>query len=125
MMRGLERRLKKLESAVPSLPSADFCHMLGLKWFAVAYYLGHPSPNEKPFEAFARALGYTDETELNTALKDRYRFVSKRFSAAEDELEKKFGIHQDVDGLTFEQLLKLEVDELAFEQALKRMEAGL
>jgi hypothetical protein len=34
----------------------------------VAYYEGKPSPDEKPFDAFARALGYADQSELKRVL---------------------------------------------------------
>jgi hypothetical protein len=69
-MRGLERRIRKLESLLPPLLSDDVSWMFGVLWFAVAYYLGNPSPDEKPFAAFARALGYADRSELESVMED-------------------------------------------------------
>jgi hypothetical protein len=73
MMQGLDRRLRKLESVLPPLLTPSESWIAGLLWFAVAYYLGNPSPGEKPFAAYARALGYADESELKSAMgaKDR------------------------------------------------------
>jgi hypothetical protein len=72
-MRGLERRIRKLESVLPPLLTDDVSWMFGVLGFAAAYHLGNPSPDEKPIAAFARALGYADQSELENAMKDCYR----------------------------------------------------
>lgn len=64
----------------------------GLLWFAIAFYLGNLARNEKPFAAFARALGYTNESELNAALEKNHRDLSSRLNSAEDRVYAKFGI---------------------------------
>jgi hypothetical protein len=74
-MRGLERRIRKLESGLPPLLTDDVSWMYGLLWLAVAHHLGNPSPDEKPFAAFARGLGYADQSELENAMEDRYRHL--------------------------------------------------
>jgi hypothetical protein len=121
MMRGFEKRLQKLESTLmDQLDDKDLSPMLGFMWFAVTYYLGKPSPGEKVIVAYARALGYANESELNHAiaidqrgLRERGRQgVKQRNSSAEEELWKKFGITRTSDA------------EKRFE-AFKRMEAGL
>jgi hypothetical protein len=68
MTRGLDRRLRKLESVLPPLLTPNVSWIAGLLWFAVAYYFGNPSPGEKPFAAYARALGYANESELKSAM---------------------------------------------------------
>lgn len=67
-MRGLKRRIRRLESVLPPLLTPDVSWMFGVLWFAVAHYLGNPSPDEKPFAALARALGYADQSELENAM---------------------------------------------------------
>lgn len=81
-MRGLERRIRRLESVLPPLLTPDVSWMFGVLWFAVAHYLGNPSPDEKPFAAFARALGYADQSELENAMEDRYRDLADSISRA-------------------------------------------
>ena len=54
MTRDLGRRVRKLESVLPPLLTDNVSWMFGLLWFAVAYYLGNPSPDDKPSAAFAR-----------------------------------------------------------------------
>jgi hypothetical protein len=81
--------------------------------FAVAYYLGNPSRDEEPLAAFARALGYADESQLNAALDDSVVrnipwLVRDKFLLAQGKLYEKFGANE-------ENLL----------EALERMEAGL
>jgi hypothetical protein len=68
MMHGLDRRLRKLESVLPPLLTPNVSWTVGLLRFAVAYYLGNPAPGEKPFAAYARALGYANELELKSAI---------------------------------------------------------
>jgi hypothetical protein len=81
-MRGLERRIRRLESVLPPLLTDDVSWMYGVLWFAVAHYLGNPSPDEKPFAAFARALGYADQSELENAMEDRYRHLADMLRSA-------------------------------------------
>ena len=54
------RRVRKLKFVLPPLLTGNVSWMFGLLWFAIAYYLGNPSPDDKPFAAFARALGYAN-----------------------------------------------------------------
>ena len=123
MMRGLQKRLQKLESTLrDELDDNDFSPLLGFMWFAVVYYLGHPSRSEKPMVAYARALGYANVSELNQAialdqrgLRQRGRLgVRQRDSSARDELWKKFGILNSRTGDPENRL-----------EAFERMEAGL
>jgi hypothetical protein len=118
MMRDLEKRLRKLESRLPPLPDAHVCQMEGIQWFALAYYLGNPSRDEEPFAAFARALGYANESQLNSALDDNavpsWR-VRDRFYLAWGKLFAKFDVDCDVRSFDPNKLL----------EALERMEAGL
>jgi len=91
-MRGLERRIRRLESVLPPLLTPDVSWMFGVTWFAVAHYLGNPSPDEKPFAAFARALGYADQSELENAMEARYRDLA-------DKIRSALGPNQDPDPL--------------------------
>jgi hypothetical protein len=75
-MRGLETRIRKLESVLPPLLTPDVSWMFGMLWFAVAHYEGKPSPNEKPFDAFARALGYADQSELKRVMEAPNRYLA-------------------------------------------------
>jgi hypothetical protein len=52
----------------------------GLLWFAVAYYLGNPAPGEKPLAAYARALGYANESELKSAMGAKDRELALRLA---------------------------------------------
>jgi hypothetical protein len=61
-IRQLERRLRKVESALRCEPDEYADYSWALVWFAIAYYLGNPSRDEKPYAAFARALGYASES---------------------------------------------------------------
>jgi hypothetical protein len=119
MMQGLDRRLRKLESVLPPLLTPDESWIAGLLWFAVAYYLGNPSPDEKPFAAFARALGYANESELNAVIEKNHRDLSNRLRSAEDRALAKFGI--------FVSSLDERDDacKARFWENLKRMYAGL
>jgi hypothetical protein len=118
MTRDLGRRIRKLESSLPPLLTDDVSRMAGLLWFAIAHYLGDPSPDERPFAAYARALGYADESELNRALAFKYREVWNRVSSAEHKVCTKFGI--DVPSLEYS-----DSDGAKLCSALDRMKAGL
>jgi hypothetical protein len=60
MTRNLQRRLQKLESQVPRQPTGQerivqYCQNF-LMW-AVAYYLGNPTPEGAPIEALRAGTG--------------------------------------------------------------------
>jgi len=116
MTRDLGRRIRKLESILPPLITDYDSWMFGLLWFAVAYYFGNPLPDETPFAAYARALGYADESEFNRAMADNYLEVSNRVSRAEHKICARFGI--DIPSLE-------DCDLEMFSKALQRMEADL
>jgi hypothetical protein len=152
-MRGLERRIRKLESVLPPLLTPDVSWMFGVLWFAVAHYLGNPSPNEKPFAAFARALGYADQSELENAMmapdrelaemisraigpnqrpappaKDRVR---ARFDTVDPYRDLSIRLHRAEErvctrfGIDIPSLEYSAADQKRFTETLKRMEAGL
>ena len=116
MTRDLERRIRKLESILPPLITPDDSWMYGVLWFAVAYYFGNLSSDEEPIAAYARALGYADESELNRVMADNYLEVSYRVSSAEYKICARFGI--DIPSLE-------DSDSERLSEALQRMEAGL
>ena len=68
------------------------CWAFGVEWFGIAYYLGKPTPDEEPFVAFARALGYADELELKTVMTNDAFILPRRFISAERKLRETFGI---------------------------------
>jgi len=92
MSANLDRRLRKLESVLPPPLTEDVSWMFGLWWFAIAHYLGNPSLDERPFGAFARALQYANESELNAAIEKNHRDLSNRLYSAEDRVCARFGI---------------------------------
>ena len=122
MTHSLERRLRRLESLLPPLLTENVSWTSGLLWFAIAYYLGNPAPNEKPFAAFARALGYANESELNAAIEKNHRDLSIRLHSAEDRVYARFGIY--VSSLKDREELD-DTDKARFWKSLKRMEDGL
>ena len=67
----IPRRLQKLESQVPRQSTDAEKETERLHWFlvyAVAYYLGNPTPEGSVAEAYARALGYPNSYEYRNAL---------------------------------------------------------
>jgi hypothetical protein len=92
MTHSLERRLRRLESSLPPLLDETVSWTSGLLWFAIVFYFGKPSANEKPLAAFARALGYANESELNAAIEKNHRDLSNRLYSAEDRVCEEFGI---------------------------------
>jgi hypothetical protein len=139
-MNGLERRIRKLESVLPPLLTPDVSRMFGVMWFGIAYYLGDPSPDEKPFAAFARALRYADQSELESAMKDCSRDIFGPDPLAKDRVRRRFGTVDPIRDLAI-RLYRAEdrvcarfginIDSLEysdakrFSEALNRMEAGL
>ena len=75
MMRGLQKRLRRLERSMPQRQpelteeEKSLKYAKWLLWFAAAQYLGDPKPNEPPIAAHARALGYAHVGELQIALR--------------------------------------------------------
>jgi hypothetical protein len=150
-MRGLERRIRRLESVLPPLITPDASWMFGVLWFAVAHYLGNPSPDEKPFAAFARALGYADKSELENAMEYRNRELADMISRvigpnqhaappANDRVRAKFGTVDPCRDLLSRlgraedrvcERFGIHIPSLEYSDAkrvsetLKRMEAGL
>jgi hypothetical protein len=121
MIHSLERRLRRLESLLPPLLSENVSWISGLLWFAIGYYLGNPAPNEKPFAAFARALGYANESELNSVIEKNHRDLSNRLRSAEDRALAKFGIFvSSLEDGEFD-----DAYNARFWENLKRMYAGL
>jgi hypothetical protein len=111
-IRHLEKRLRKAESTLGCEPDVLADIAFAQLWFAVAYYVGNPSRNEKPIAPYARALGYASESELNKALENKDRDLLRRVLAAEAKLFAKFDCKRGDDPIkTFE--------------ALQRMGAGL
>jgi hypothetical protein len=116
-IRDFQRRLRKLESILPPMPSADECWIDGLLWFGIANYLGEPLQDEQPLVAFARALGYRNESELNSALISRAWEVRRKFFVASEKLFEKFDLELTT--------TPIEDGGRKIWETLKRMEAGL
>jgi hypothetical protein len=112
-IRHLEKRLRKVESTLRCEPSKGLDFIFALLWFAVAFYLGNPSRDEKPFAAYARALGYATESEFKCALDDNDPELKKKLVAAEGKLLAKFGCRP------------ISNDWNETQDALKRMVTGL
>ena len=77
--------------------------------------MGNPSRDEEPLAAFARALGYANESQLNAALDDSVVrnipwLVRDKFLLAQGKLFAKFGADGNADKIL---------------EALERIEAGL
>src|SRR5262249_11106643 len=118
----------------------------------VAYYLGNPSSDEKPVAAFARALGYADQSELENAMKDRCQEIVDELNSlfgpkqhgpgplAKDRVRAKFGPVDPYRDLSIKLYTAEErvcarfgidtpsleySDQKKLSEALNRMEAGL
>lgn len=116
LLRDFEKRLRKLESVLPALPPAEACWIDGVLWFSVAYYLGRPLQDEQPLAAFARALRYADEVELNRALASDDWVVRGRFDSAQLRLYEMF---------EWDPMIQTEENAEKLAETLKGMEAGL
>jgi len=91
MTRDIERRLQKLESQVPRQPIEEEKNVESLQRFlfcAVAYYLGDPTPEGAPIEAYVRALGYPNTNEYRKA---KFPDLQERVRVARTKLLEKFG----------------------------------
>jgi hypothetical protein len=115
MTPALRRRLEKLESSVRQQPTehqklAQYHHHFLM--YAIAYHLGHPTPEESPAEAYWRALGYSNSLEFRMACDACDADYRERTSRADRELLTKFGVSREED----------EWDAIV--DAYMRMEAG-
>src|SRR5262249_37036850 len=115
MTRDIERRLQKLESQVPRQPTEQERAMASLQrflFFAVAYYLGDPTPEEAPIDGYMRALGYPHRNEFRKAWDANDPDLYARDRLARIKLLEKFGVSWDH-----------KSEEIS--EAFQRMEAGL
>jgi hypothetical protein len=110
-----QRRLEKLEAQVPRQPTAQEVATLrdrSILFFAVAYYLGNPTEEGSPMEAFARALGYAAGKEFRLAFDNRTSDFIERWAKAKTKLLATFGVSRE------------DRPDVILD-ALERMEAGL
>ena len=115
MTRDIERRLQKLESQLPRQPTEQEKIVASLQrflFFAVAYYLGDPTPEEAPIDGYMRALGYPHRNEFRKAWDANDADFQERGRLAKGKLLAKFGVSWEHEGK--------EIGE-----AIQRMEAGL
>jgi hypothetical protein len=115
MMPDIERRLQKLESQVPPPEPTDEQEAVRslrrfLMW-AVAYYLGDPTPKGSVAEAYSRALGYSHGFEFQKAVGANDPGFFERDRLARIKLLEKFGVSWES-----------EWKEIV--EAFNRMEAG-
>ena len=117
MTRNLQRRLQKLESQVPRQPTeqqkqekiGQSCQKFLV--CAVAYYLGDPTPEGAPIEAYMRALAYPHFYEFRKAWDANDPDLYERDRLARIKLLEKFGVSWEHE---WEEII----------EAFKRMEAG-
>jgi len=110
-----QRRLEKLEAQVPRQPTAEEQVRVVVRevlFFAVAHYLGNPTAEESPMDAFARALGYAPGKEFRLARDSKDPDLLERWAKAKTKLLATFGVSW-----------KHKWDDIV--DALQRMEAGL
>src|SRR5262245_16683020 len=115
MTRDIERRLQKLESQLPRQPTEQERAMASLQrflFFAVAYYLGDPTPEEAPIDGYMRALGYSHSYEFRKAWDANDADLQERVRLAKGKLLEKFGVSREH-----------KSEEIS--EAFQRMEAGL
>src|SRR5215510_9395628 len=114
MTRDIERRLQKLESQLPRQPTEQEKIVERLQrflFFAVAYYLGDPTPEEAPIDGYMRALGYPHRNEFRKAWNAKDPDLFQRDRLARIKLLAKFGVSWDH-----------QAEEIS--EAFQRMEAG-
>ncbi len=115
MTRDIQRRLQKLESQVPQQPTEDDQFVESLQSFlryAVAYYLGDPTPEESIAEAYIRALAYPNSYEFLKACDANDADLHERIHLANIKLLAKFSVSWEH-----------EWDQIA--DAFQRVEDGL
>ena len=115
MTRDIQRRLQKLESQVRRQPTEQEKNVRSCQnflVFAMAYYLGDPTPEEAIIEAYGRALGYSNPHEFREAWDANDPDLYERDRLARIKLLAKFGVSREH-----------EWEEIV--EALGRMEAGL
>src|SRR5262245_46649606 len=115
MMRDIERRLRKLESQIPRQPTEQEQIVERLQrflFYAVAYYLGDPTPGGSVMEAYGRALGYPNSNEFRKAWDAYDPDLQERMRLAKGKLLERFGVS-----------VQHEWEEII--EACKRMHAGL
>jgi hypothetical protein len=95
MTRDIQSRIKELESRVPRQPTEfekETSRLHKFLIYAVAYYLGDPTPEGSVAEAHMRALGYPNSYEYRKALKARDPNFADRMTLSNNRLLAKFGV---------------------------------
>jgi len=119
-MRGLQKRLRRLECSMPhrqpelTEEEKTLRYARRLLWFAIAQYLGDPTPSEPPIAPYARALGYAHQGELIRAVDNNDPEYDEKSALANHRLFAKFGVNLDAPDWSEK-----------MREALQRMEAGL
>jgi hypothetical protein len=115
MMRDIQGRLQKLESQLPPPQPTEqekvAASLHKFLFWAIAYYLGDPTPEGSPMEAYMRALGYQHGYEFRKAIDAKDPDFFERDRLARIKLLAKFGV-------------SLEHEWVEIVDALKRMRAG-
>jgi hypothetical protein len=120
MMRGLQKRLRRLECSMPrrqpelTEKQKKLKYEQWLVWFAIAQYLGDPTPSEARIAAHARGLGYAHQGELIRAFENNDPEFDEKWALAKHRLFVKFGADLDAPNQSEKK-----------REALQRMEAGL
>jgi hypothetical protein len=92
MNHNILRRLQKLElKERRQIEKADewYCRLIVR---AIAFYLGHPTPEESVDQAYARGLGYPSKDEYCKALDTRDPDSGFRIASAYSKLLAQFGV---------------------------------
>lgn len=94
MRANIKKRLDKLDSQMPR-EMYEFTRARLFVIDCIAYYFGSPTSNEPFFSAFARALGYTCERDLETAMRCNDPNYAEKYSLAVRKLFAKFNVSSD------------------------------
>ena len=93
MTRDLRKRIEKLESQMPPQPTEQdkvVKFRQRLLRFGVAYYLGNPTEDRSPEEAYSLALGYASPFEFRRALEASGADFRERVALAKGQLLARF-----------------------------------